>query len=173
MSSTNVTSLHPDQRLKSSYHFHPPSKHYIISLIEAIVSANHYHQYTSTTYTCSENKSHIHHDNQSKPPLCAGKHLQNSCSGFVHPYHYRYSTWTAQNSGTPKRSSPWLYQWCQNLHVQDLRWSCAARVSDLLRLFCVSTFACVWTDAEQRITAKYHAPDAKAPDSWVPNALLA
>lgn len=148
ISSTSVTRSRPDQRLKSSYPLQLSSKNYIVSPADTIVSAKHHHPYTSITYTCSQNKSHIHHDNQPKPPLCSGTHLQSVCPGFVPSYHYRYSTWAAQNSGTPKRSSSWLYQRHQDFHVQDVRWSCAERVSDLLPLFCDLSFACGCANAD-------------------------
>lgn len=54
ISSKKVTSCHPGQHLKSSYHLHTPLENYIISLADTIVSASKYHQYTSTTYTCSQ-----------------------------------------------------------------------------------------------------------------------
>ena len=112
------------------------------------------------------------HGYKPKSHIRYAKHcFENPCVETFNCDHcYQDTTCSSQSgSGTHKRSSPWLRQWHQDFHVQNVRWPCVQNVSIHLILlrFCLS-----YAHANQSMTAKQHAPDAKALDSQGQDAVL-
>jgi hypothetical protein len=146
----------------------------------------HYHQPSISTYP-STKLLLPNHDNKSKPPLCLAKHHSHPCFHLFN--RHRNTTGSSQTPLTPKRSPSWLYQWDQNLHMQEMRWSCVEKVSfgpilssfflrfyflflvsfSLLLFLLLFSIQMVEHIANNK-TAKHHVPHAKAPVSQVQGA---
>lgn len=136
------------QRLKPLYHLHIQTKNYInIPYQPVVINTQH-------PIHIPDIEINTNHGNQSKPALCYAKHrFEGLCISSINCDHYSRNPPRSSpgGSGTHKRSSPWMHQRHQDLHVQNVRWSCVKNVSDHLLLLC---FCFCWTHANGSTTVK-------------------
>jgi len=140
--STRLTSFCPKPAPEVTISFAHSIQNYInISYQPAIITN------TQHPIHIPDTKINTNHGKQSKPALCYAKHrFKSICVNSIDCNHYpRNSPRSSQGgSGTHKGSSPWMHHRHQDLHVQNVRWSCVENVSDPLLLLC---FCFCWAHA--------------------------